>query len=91
MTEQLLQGSAQPCVSGKIAFVTGAGRGIGRAIALAVARAGADVAVNDLPESEGLSEVVAAWQQLGVRAIAAPADLGNRDQVEAAIDKTVEE
>lgn len=91
MTDPTMHDSALRCLSGKVAFVTGAGRGIGRAIALAVARAGADVAVNDLPNSEGLCEVVEACQRLGVRAIAAPADLGNREQVEAAIDKTVEE
>lgn len=83
--------TANRCLNGQIAVVTGAGRGIGRAIALAVARAGADVAVNDLPESETLQSVVQECQALGVRSMAMPADLGDRQQVEDGINQVVEQ
>ncbi|MEC7718314.1 MAG: SDR family oxidoreductase [Planctomycetota bacterium] len=83
--------TANRCLNGQVAVVTGAGRGIGRAIALAVARAGADVAVNDLPESETLQSVVQECQALGVRSMAMPADLGDRQQVEDGIDQVVEQ
>ncbi len=83
--------TANRCLNGQVAVVTGAGRGIGRAIALAVARAGADVAVNDLPESETLQSVVQECQALGVRSMAMPADLGDRQQVEDGINQVVEQ
>ena len=83
--------TANRCLNGQVAVVTGAGRGIGRAIALAVARAGADVAVNDLPESETLQSVVQECQALGVRSMAMPADLGDRQQVEDGIDQVDEQ
>lgn len=85
------QSTGHRCLSGQVAVVTGAGRGIGRAIALAVARAGADVAVNDLPESKTLQSVVQECQALGVRAMAMPADLGDRQQVENGLDQVVEQ
>ncbi|MEC8300975.1 MAG: SDR family oxidoreductase [Planctomycetota bacterium] len=83
--------TANRCLNGQVAVVTGAGRGIGRAIALAVARAGADVAVNDLPESQTLQSVVQECQALGVRSMAMPADLGDRQQVEDGINQVVEQ
>ena len=81
--------TANRCLNGQVAGVTGAGRGIGRAIALAVARAGADVAVNDLPESETLQSVVQECQALGVRSVAMPADLGDRQEVEDGINQVL--
>ncbi|MEC9188671.1 MAG: SDR family oxidoreductase [Planctomycetota bacterium] len=83
--------TANRCLNGQVAVVTGAGRGIGRAIALEVARAGADVAVNDLPESQTLQSVVQECQALGVRSMAMPADLGDRQQVEDGINQVVEQ
>lgn len=56
-------------LSGDVAFVTGAGSGIGRAIAIGLAEAGADVALFDLPQSEGLSETAAAVAARGRRAL----------------------
>lgn len=61
-------------LSGRTALVTGGGRGIGRAIALALAREGARVAVTARTESE-LAEVVAAVRSSGGSAIPIPADL----------------
>jgi 3-oxoacyl-[acyl-carrier protein] reductase len=59
----------------RIALVTGASRGIGRAIALALARAGADVAVNYHVRADEAKEVCAQIEKLGRRAMAIGADV----------------
>ena len=56
-------------LEGKTAIVTGSSRGLGRAIALAIAREGADVLVNFASREEPAKEVAAAIEQLGRRAI----------------------
>ncbi|MBM3775448.1 MAG: 3-oxoacyl-ACP reductase FabG [Acidobacteria bacterium] len=67
-------------LAGKTALVTGAGQGIGRAIALAFAANGADIVVNDL---EGEShDTVAEVAKLGRRALFLAADISRQDQVE---------
>lgn len=70
-------------LNGKTALVTGAGRGIGRAIALAMACEGADIVVNDVPESEHADQVAAQVRDLGRRATAVRADVSNRSAVES--------
>ena len=68
-------------LNGKVALVTGASRGIGRAIALGLAQAGADVAVNYLERGSEAIDVVNAIHALGRRAIAVPADVSRGDAV----------
>lgn len=73
-------------LSGKVALVTGASRGIGKAISLAMARAGATVAVN-YRESETLAaETVREIEALGGRASCFQANVGDARQVEAMVE-----
>jgi glucose 1-dehydrogenase len=69
-------------LAGKTAVVTGASRGIGRAIAVEYAREGANVVVNDVRPEEAES-VANEIRSLGRQAIAYPADVGDRRQVES--------
>ncbi|MGO9453994.1 MAG: 3-oxoacyl-ACP reductase family protein [Candidatus Binataceae bacterium] len=72
-------------LNGKIALVTGGSRGIGRAIAIALAEAGADVAVNYKENKSAADEVVAEITKGGRRAIAIGADVAEPKQVESMI------
>lgn len=74
-------------LTGKVALVTGGGRGIGRAVALALAAAGAAVAVTGRNPGS-LEETVAAIGAAGGRAIALPGDTGDPEAVRAAFVAT---
>lgn len=71
------------------AIVTGAARGIGAAIALALAEAGANVAVNDLDASEELQAVARQCEAFGVRVRLAVCDAGCQKDVERIVEETV--
>ena len=73
-----------PELTGRIALVTGGGRGIGRAVALSLAAAGADVAVTARSTSE-LEETAAAIRALGRRAEVIICDVTDRPQVDAVV------
>lgn len=77
-------------LDGKIALVTGAARGIGRAIAEEFGRCGADVVVADVRE-EQLSETAAAIRHLGRRVVALPVDVTRKRAVEEMVRRAVEE
>ena len=70
----------QVSLKGRTALVTGGGRGIGRAIALALAEAGADVAVNYRRDEAAAEETVAAIKKLGKKAKAYHASVENLDE-----------
>ena len=78
-------------LAGKAAVVTGGGRGVGRAIAIAYAREGADVIVNYLKSDATALEVVAEVEKLGRRAKAIQADVAVKADAEKLIGACVEE
>ena len=77
-------------VPGKVAIVTGAGRGIGRAIALVLAEGGADVVVAARTESE-IEDTAAEVRKIGRRAVAVKTDVTNSQQIDNLINRTIEE
>jgi 3-oxoacyl-[acyl-carrier protein] reductase len=76
-------------LAGRTALVTGAGRGIGREIALTLARAGADVAVNYRRDAEAAGEVVAEIRAMGRKAEAYGASVENWDDDVAMVDQVI--
>jgi 3-oxoacyl-[acyl-carrier protein] reductase len=76
---------------GKIAIVTGAaGKGMGRSIALTLAREGAAVVVNYLTSFKSATAIVAHIEKRGGRAFALQADITRRDQCKKLVDSTIE-
>jgi 3-oxoacyl-[acyl-carrier protein] reductase len=77
-------------LQGKVAIVTGASRGIGRATALALASEGAQVVVNYASSSAAAEAVVAEIAAMGGAAIALQADVSQADQVDGLVSATME-
>jgi len=79
-------------LDGRVALVTGSGRGLGRGAALALAKLGADVVVNDLPGDAGeaaAAETAAAVAALGRRSMVALADVSDPAAVDGMIQRAV--
>jgi len=72
-------------LSGRIALVTGGSRGIGRAVALSLAEAGAKVVVNYRQREDEAADVVGAIERAGGHAIAVRADVSKQDEVRALV------
>lgn len=77
-------------LTGKTALVTGASRGIGRAIALELAKHGANVAVNYAGNEAKAQEVVEEIEQLGKRAIKIQADVSNEENVKSMVKEVIQ-
>ena len=78
-------------LKGKIAVVTGAGKGIGRAIALQLAKAGAKVVVNYRTSTVQVEELLEEIQRAGGEAIAVQADISKEEEAKGLIDVAVEQ
>lgn len=78
-------------LTGKTALVTGASRGIGRAIALELATQGANIAVNYAGNEAKAEEVVKEAEKLGVKAIKIQANVAQNDEVQAMIKSVIKE
>lgn len=77
-------------LEGKSAIVTGGSMGIGRAIAIGLAREGADVAVNFRSHDDEANQVVAEIEKLGRRGLAVKADVASFDDAEAMVEQVRE-
>jgi glucose 1-dehydrogenase len=76
-------------LAGKVALVTGASAGIGRAAALALAQQGADVAINYLTLPEAAEELAGQIRELGRRALLLRVDVSDQPAVEAMVERAV--
>lgn len=88
--EKTYRGSGR--LQGRKALITGADSGIGRAVAIAYAREGADVVLSYLPEEQvDADKVLDSIKQEGQKAIAVPGDITDEDFCRGLIEKTVDE
>ena len=78
-------------LEGKVALVTGAGRGIGKAIALRFAEEGANVAFTDLAVNEAVEETVKEIEAMGVKAKAYASNAANFDETHEVVKQIVED
>jgi NAD(P)-dependent dehydrogenase (short-subunit alcohol dehydrogenase family) len=86
--EESYRGSGR--LEGKKAIITGADSGIGRAVAIAYAREGADVLIAYLNEDDDAQETARWIEQAGRKAILVPGDIGSAEHCRAIVDKAVD-
>ncbi len=77
-------------LSGKVAFITGASRGIGKAIALRLSGSGARIAINDLPDENEAVPVIEEIKSRGGEAIPALADINSSNSLKIVINQVIE-
>jgi NAD(P)-dependent dehydrogenase (short-subunit alcohol dehydrogenase family) len=87
--EESYQGSGK--LAGKVAVITGGDSGIGRAVAIAFAREGADVLISYLSEHEDAQDTAKYVEEAGRRCVLVPGGLANRAHAKTIIPKAVEE
>lgn len=78
-------------LEGKLAFITGGSRGIGRAIALKLAEMGSDVIINYYKNKEKAEEVVKEIESKGVKGYAIQGDFGNKDDIDRVFNQIKED
>ncbi|MCG8402218.1 MAG: 3-oxoacyl-ACP reductase FabG [Firmicutes bacterium] len=78
-------------LKGRVALVTGSSRGIGRAVAIELARRGADLAINYSGNAEAAEDTATQVREAGARAMAVKADVAAQEQVDAMIKKILDE
>ena len=87
--EETYKGSGK--LEGRKAIITGGDSGIGRAVAIAFAREGADVVISYLNEDEDASETARYVEEAGRKAVLIPGDISQEEHCQAIIDRAVEE
>jgi NAD(P)-dependent dehydrogenase (short-subunit alcohol dehydrogenase family) len=86
--EESYRGSGR--LTGRVALITGADSGIGRAVAIAFAREGADVVISYLEEEEDARETARWVEEAGRQALLLPGDIGEVDHCRALVNRTVQ-
>jgi len=87
--EETYRGSGK--LEGRVALITGADSGIGRAVAIAFAREGADVVISYLEEDEDARETARWGEEAGRKAVLAPGDIGDEAFARSLVARTIEE
>lgn len=87
--EQSYKGSG--LLSGKVALITGADSGIGKAVAIAFAREGADLVISYLDEEEDARDTVKWVEEAGRKVVAIPGDITSEDHCKSLVQRTVDE